>query len=183
MGKLHEAIGESLQKFIEAQKIYFVATAPLSDKGHVNLSPKGLDSFRILGPRQVAYLDLTGSGAETIAHLKENGRITLMFCAFEGAPNIVRLQGKGEAVEPGDGRFEGLLASFPPHAGVRSVILVALDRISDSCGYGVPLYEYKGERSQLLDWAQKKGPEGLAEYRRKNNRTSIDGLPAAKVDG
>jgi hypothetical protein len=135
-----------------------------------------LDSSRILDPRTVAYLDLTGSGVETIAHLRDNGRITFLFCAFEGPPKIVRLYGRGTVLRPGDADFAALAALFPPMAGVRSVIRVSLERVADSCGYGVPRYRYAGERDQLAEWAERKGPDGVATYRAKNNRQSIDGL-------
>ena len=180
MGKVFDGIDEKLAAWIGAQRMFFVATAPRSEAGHVNLSPKGLDSFVVLDPRSVAYLDVVGSGAETIAHLRENGRITLMFCAFEGLPRIVRLYGRGEAIEPGDADFAALAARFPHQPGTRSVIRVALTRIADSCGYGVPLYEYQGERSQIADWAERKGPEGLRAYQLQRNRTSIDALPALR---
>jgi hypothetical protein len=183
MGKLYDEIDETLRRFLEAQRMFFVATAPLDAAGHVNLSPKGLDSFRVIDPRTVAYLDLTGSGIETVAHLRENGRIVLLFCAFEGPPKIVRLQGRGEVVEPSDPGFGALAARFPTFAGTRSVIVISLERISDSCGYGVPLYGYEGQRSQLLDWAERKGADGVVRYREDNNRRSIDGLRGLKGSG
>jgi hypothetical protein len=179
MGKLYGEIDERLRAFIEAQHLFFVATAPSGASGHVNLSPKGLDTFRILGPRQVGYLDYVGSGAETIAHLRENGRIVVMLCAFEGPPRIVRLHGRGEVLEPQDPDFAELRARFP-EAPARALIRVHLERISDSCGYGVPLYEYAGERTQLDDWSDRKGAEGRLLYQRKNNVKSIDGLPALR---
>jgi len=179
MGRLFDGIDEKLAAWIRAQHLFFVASAP-SSGGHVNLSPKGLDSFAILGPRRVAYLDVVGSGAETIAHLRDNGRITLMFCAFEGPPRIVRLYGRGEAVEPGDPEFAELAARFPAYPSTRAILRAELSRIADSCGYGVPLYQYRGERSQLTEWADRKGPEGLRTYRLENNRTSLDGLPALR---
>ena len=181
MGKLFDGIDDAVARFIAAQHVFFVATAPLDAAGHVNLSPKGLQSFKVIDPKTVAYLDLTGSGIETVSHLRENGRIVIMFCAFQSAPKILRLYGRGEAIEPGDPRFNDLLALFPEFPGVRSVILVALERISDSCGYGIPLYRYEGDRAQLLNWAQRKGSPGLAQYRAKNNRASIDGLPGLKA--
>jgi hypothetical protein len=143
-------------------------------------SPKGLDSFRILSSNTVAYLDLTGSGVETIAHLRENGRITIMFCAFDGAPKILRLYGRGEAIEYGDSRFDALAKLFPQMPGARSVIVVSLEGIRDSCGYGVPLYRCEGERKQLLAWAEHKGPAGLRQHRSEVNQFSIDGLPGLK---
>jgi hypothetical protein len=182
MAKLYDGIDDALAHFIAAQHVFFVATAPLDPSGHVNLSPKGLQSFRVIDPKTVAYLDLTGSGIETVSHLRENGRIVIMFCALEGPPKILRLHGRGEAVEPGDRRFDGLRALFPDLPGVRSVILVAVERIADSCGYGVARYHYEGERTQLLDWADRKGAPGLAEYKANNNRASIDGMPGLKVE-
>jgi hypothetical protein len=177
MGSTYEAIDEALAGFLRQQHVFFVGTAPLGADGHVNVSPKGLASFAVLDPRTVAYLDLTGSGVETIAHVGENGRITLLFCAFEGAPRIVRLYGRGRVVPSGDAAFAELAARFPAHPGARSVIVVALERIADSCGFGVPRYEYRGERTQLLEWAERKGPGGLSAYRTDRNRRSIDGLP------
>jgi hypothetical protein len=176
MGKVLTSIDDAHLKFIRAQSMFFVASAPLDGAGHVNVSPKGLDTFRILEPSKVAYLDLTGSGVETIAHLRENGRIVLMFCAFQGPPNILRLYGHGRAVEPSDGEFADLRAHFPVFESTRSIIVVEVSRVSDSCGYGVPLMRYEGERPQLHAWARKQGPDGLREYRRTKNRTSIDGL-------
>ncbi len=164
-------------KFILAQSMFFVASAPLDGQGHINLSPKGLDTFRILGPTSVAYLDLTGSGVETIAHLRENGRIAIMFCAFQGPPDILRLHGCGRAVKQEDAEFPSLQDHFPVFASTRSIIVIDIFRISDSCGYGVPLLQYEGERPQLHAWANKKGPEGLKSYRQEKNRQSIDGLP------
>lgn len=181
MGKLYDEIDGALRRFLEAQHMFFVATAPLAPEGHVNLSPKGLDTFAVLGPLEVAYLDLTGSGIETLAHLHENGRIVLMFCAFSGPPRIVRLHGTGEAIEPGHPEFEDLAARFPAHAGTRCVIRVRLRRISDSCGYGVPRFKYQGQRDQLPAWVERKeAQEGVAAYRRENNATSIDGLPGLR---
>jgi hypothetical protein len=180
MGKTYEAIDERLAKLIGRQHLFFVATAALSAEGSVNLSPKGLDSFAILDPHTVAYLDLVGSGAETIAHLRENGRITLLFCSFEGPPLLLRLYGRGEVFEPGDENFETLLARFPKHPGTRSIIRVSVTRIADSCGFGVPLYRFEGERTQLMAWADRKGEEGLRDYQLSNNRVSLDGLPALR---
>jgi predicted pyridoxine 5'-phosphate oxidase superfamily flavin-nucleotide-binding protein len=176
MGKVHDGIDAALREFIEAQRMFFVATAPAGGEGHVNVSPKGLDSLRVLDEKTVAYLDFNGSGVETIAHLRDYGRITLMLCAFEGPPKIVRLHGKGDAVEPSDERFAGLRARLPEGDHVRSVILVNVERVSDSCGFSVPTYRYEGQRSQLVDWAEKKGADKLVEYRQKENAKSIDGL-------
>lgn len=178
MGKVYDGIDARNAAFITNQHVFFVATAPNGVDGHVNLSPKGLDSFRILDPHTVAYVDLTGSGVETIAHLRENGRIVIMFCAFEGPPRVLRLHGRGEVVEAGDPAFDALSAQFPHYLSTRAIIRVALERISDSCGYGVPLYRYEGERTQLPAWAEHKGTDGLLTYREEKNSASIDGLPA-----
>lgn len=183
MGKVSDVIDERLADFIRRQHVFFVGTAPTDPDGHLNISPKGLDTFRILGPRSVAYLDLTGSGIETVAHLRDNGRITLMFCAFEGRPLVVRLYGRGRVVEPGDGEWDGLIAQFPEYPGVRSVVVVDVERVADSCGFAVPLYEFKGERSQLIAYAENKGPEGMEAYRAAKNRRSIDGLAGLRSAG
>ena len=184
MGKQYEQLDERLIDFIARQRVFFVGTAPSASDGHLNISSKGLDTFRILGPRTVAYLDLTGSGIETVAHVRENGRITVMFCAFEGSPLILRLYGRGRVVEAGDPEWEDLLASFPRQPGVRSVIVVELNRIADSCGFGVPEYEYRQERTQLTNYARRKGHTGLARYRALKNRKSLDGLDGlARVEG
>jgi hypothetical protein len=180
MGTPHETIDGRLRAFIEAQRVFFVATAPLAPEGHVNLSPKGLNAFRVLGPHEVAYLDYVGSGAETIAHVRENGRIAIMFCAFEGPPKIVRLPGRATVIEPGDASFAELRARFDSELEARSVIRVAVDRVSDSCGFGVPLYTLVGERTQLPAWTQRKGSDGLRDYQVKKNARSIDGLPALR---
>jgi hypothetical protein len=177
VGKIYAAIDESIRQFIQAQHVFFVGSAPLDLDGHINLSPKGLDTFRILGPTTVAYLDLTGSGIETVAHLKENGRITLMFCAFQGPPNILRLYGKGRAIGPHHPEFAELVGQFPDYDGIRTIIVVEISRIADSCGYAVPFLRYEGERTQLTAWAGKKGVEGLKTYRTQKNQKSIDGLP------
>ena len=151
--------------------------------GHLNVSPKGLDTFRILGPNTVAYLDLTGSGIETVAHLKQNGRVTIMFCAFEGRPLVVRLYGRGRVVEPGDPEWDGLIGRFPGYPGVRSVVVVHVERVADSCGYAVPLYVFKGERSQLIAYAEKQGAGGMEEYKARKNARSIDGLEGLRSLG
>ncbi|HTF34705.1 MAG TPA: pyridoxamine 5'-phosphate oxidase family protein [Myxococcota bacterium] len=177
MGKTYPEIDQRIAEFLRKQHVFFVATAPLSAEGRVNLSPKGLQSFAVLDPRTVAYLDLTGSGIETVAHLRENDRITLMFCAFEGPPKILRLQGRGEAIERGHSEWDALAARFPSHLGARAVIRVRVERIADSCGYAVPLMRYEGDRDQLTLWAERKGSEGLSAYRAAFNGTSIDGLP------
>ncbi|MGC1644892.1 MAG: pyridoxamine 5'-phosphate oxidase family protein [Candidatus Sulfotelmatobacter sp.] len=177
MARAYLEIDETLSSFIQAQSVFFVATAPLDEKGHVNLSPKGLDTFRILGPRTVAYLDIFGSGVETIAHLRENGRIVIMFCAFQGAPKVLRLHGQGRVVEPHEAEFASLQSHFQVYEGTRGIIVVEVSRISDSCGYGVPLLKHEADRSELPAWCHKRGTEGLKIYRQKKNRQSIDGLP------
>ena len=178
MSKQRDDIDPELAAWLGEQHVFFVATAPLSREGHVNCSPKGGDSFRVLGPREVAYLDYTGSGAETAAHLCENGRIVLMFCAFHGKPEIVRLHGTGEVIAPEDAGFGPMAASFPPNPGTRAVVRVRVTRVSTSCGFAVPFMDYRQERETLDKWAAAKGPEGLAEYRAAKNAGSIDGLPA-----
>jgi Pyridoxamine 5'-phosphate oxidase len=170
------SISDSLAEWWAAQPMFFVATAPGGGDGHVNCSPKGLDTLRILGPTRVAYLDLTGSGVETIAHLRDNGRITLMACAFNGAPRISRIYGTGTVHELGSPGFDELAANFPDLPGRRAVIDVAVDRVSTSCGYAVPLMDLVGDRERLLDWARAKGDHGLADYRVSKNALSIDGI-------
>jgi Pyridoxamine 5'-phosphate oxidase len=178
VGRVLDEITPEIASFIAAQHVFFTATAP-SDGGHINCSPKGLDTLQVLGPREVAYLDLTGSGAETAAHVRENGRITLMFCSFDGKPNIVRLYGRGAVLslsDPDAGRLLERLPAVLP--GARSVIRVDVTRVSTSCGYAVPRLRYEGERAQLIDWAEHKGPDGLDAYRAEKNERSIDGLRA-----
>ena len=175
MGKIFNEITPDLRKWIEKQKMFFVATAPLSPDLHINCSPKGLDSFRILNQCTVAYQDLTGSGIETIAHIKENKRILLMFCAFDGPPKIVRLHGDGEAITPDHEDFENLNAQFPYKRGTRAYSY-KLNRISDSCGYSVPLYQFVKDRDVLDKWVDAKTDEQLQEYRLAKNTASIDGL-------
>jgi hypothetical protein len=178
MGRTYDALTGDLTSWLLDQHVFFVATAPLSLEGHVNLSPKGHDCFRVLSPTCVGYLDLTGSGAETIAHIRENGRITLLFTAFEGPPRIVRLHGQGAVVVPGTERWPELSSHFPDLPGIRSVIVVNVRRVATSCGYSVPLLTYTGERPTLIEWAERKGPDGLVDYRAEKNTTSIDGLSA-----
>jgi hypothetical protein len=177
MGKTYTSIFPELSDWLAQQKVFFVATAPLAQEGQVNCSPKGCDTFRILGEHEVAYLDLTGSGIETVAHLQENGRIVLMFCAFSGPPKIVRLHGKGVVIYPDHPDFSRLQSFFPGHAGVRAIIQVTVERISDSCGHGVPLMSFVAHRDLIEKWSASKGPQGLAEYRATKNRASIDGIP------
>ena len=178
MGKIYEEITPELIAWIEQQHLFFVATAPLGNTGHINCSPKGLDTFRILDSKRVAYLDLTGSGAETIAHLRENGRIVFMFCALEGPPKIVRFHGKGNVITPSSTDWPALRSSFPGYPGARAIILADITRVTDSCGYGVPKYEYLEERDTLERWAEAKGIEGLPLYRKQKNARSIDNLPS-----
>jgi hypothetical protein len=180
MAKVFEGIDAGLAAFVEGQPIFFVATAPLAADGHVNLSPKGHNRVAVLDAHTVAYLDLTGSGVETIAHLRENGRVVLMFCAFEGPPRIVRLHGRGEVVEKGAAGFEDAARRFPEHLSARAVIRVTVERVSDSCGYGVPLMSHQGERSQMDDWAEHKGRAGIADYQATRNARSIDGIPGLR---
>jgi hypothetical protein len=182
MGKTYDHVADSSAEFIARQTLFFVASAPLSASGHVNLSPKGLDSFRVLDPQHVAYLDLTGSGAETIAHLRENGRITLLFCALSGPPLILRIYGRGLVVEPEQHAFAALRARFGAMDGVRAIIHVQVERVAESCGFGVPLYEFVAQRDQIPKWSLKKGAAGLRRFRSERNRCSLDGLPALDTD-
>jgi hypothetical protein len=177
MGKVFDAIDESLAAWIAAQPVFFVGTAPLSGVGLLNLSPRGKDCFSVLGPRTVGWVDYTGSGVETIAHLRENGRIVLMWCAFEGPPRIVRVHGRGTVALLGSEEYEDVVARHPEGSSTRAVIVVEADRISDSCGYGVPLMQHVGERDQLERWAASKGPDGIVAYRAEKNVHSVDGLP------
>ena len=177
MGKVLDGITEEVRRFIAKQHLFFVATAPLAEDGHVNLSPKGMDCFRILDETRVAYLDLTGSGNETSAHIAENRRITFMFCAFEGSPNIIRLYGEGRTILPGDKEWQEWAGRFPAHLSARQIMVAEIHRVSTSCGYAVPLFEYKGERETLTRYWEAKGQDALASYQREKNSTTIDGLP------
>jgi hypothetical protein len=171
------ALSDELAQWWRAQPMFFVATAPSGDGGHVNVSPKGYDTLRVLGPDRVAYLDLTGSGVETIAHLRENGRITLMACAFNGNPRISRLHGHGTVHALGTEGFDALAPEFPELPGRRSIIEVSVERVSTSCGYAVPLMDLVGDRDRLIEWAEKKGHDGLTDYWASKNAASLDGLP------
>ena len=182
MGKIYELIDERIQKWISAQKVFFVATAPLNPQGYINCSPKDGYSIRVLDSKTLVYLDLIGSGVETIAHLRENGRIIVMMCAFEGAPMIMRFYGRGEVIEKGHPDFECLIPLFASEVGIRSFIKIHLDRISDSCGFGVPVMEFKHHRKQLRTFNERNGEEKLAEYKVKHNSLSIDGLPGVTRD-
>ena len=177
MGKTYTTIQPSHKEFISRQKMFFVATAPLANDGHINLSPKGKDSFRVLSDTCVAYLDIVGSGNETSAHLLENGRITIMFCAFEGPPNILRLYGKGYAVLPRDENWNEFTSHFEITMDTRQIIVVDIYEVQTSCGYSVPLYEFSGERDHARKWAESKGVEGLKKYKLEKNLMSLDELP------
>ncbi|MEI5672503.1 MULTISPECIES: pyridoxamine 5'-phosphate oxidase family protein [unclassified Nocardioides] len=183
MGKTYDAIDGRLRAFVERQPVFFVATAPSGDGGHVNVSPKGLaDTFAVVDEHTVAYLDLTASGAETIAHLRQNGRITLMFCSFERTPNVVRFHGRGRVVTVYDDDFATWAARFPANPAARAVIVVDVERVSDSCGYALPLLSLDEERDLLTPNMERRGPDGVLAYRVQKNRTSIDGLPAFDQD-
>ncbi len=174
MAKFYESINKRVKEFIEQQKMFFVATAP--KEGRINLSPKGMDTFKILDDKKVAWLSVTGSGNETSAHLLENGRITIMFCAFNGAPNIVRIYGSAIEVLPGDEEWSQYISLFPELPGTRQIFLVNVETIQTSCGMSLPYYEYQGEREQLNDWAVGKGEDGINTYWEERNQVSIDGL-------
>lgn len=176
MAKFSTELSTSLREFILQQKIFFTASAP--QEGRVNVSPKGMDTFRVLSPQRVGYLDATGSGNETAAHLLQNGRVTVMFCAFEGAPLILRLYARGHIVRPADAEWTQLRPLFgPPLPGERQLVVAAIESVQTSCGFGVPFFEYKGERDQLIQWADRKGREGILAYQAEKNARSIDGLP------
>jgi hypothetical protein len=177
MAKVFDGIDEALAAWITAQPMFFVATAPLAADGHVNVSPRGHDCLSILGAHKVGWVDYTGSGVETISHLRENGRVCLMFASFDHRPRIVRLHGRGTVALPGDPAYCELLARHPAHPGTRAVIVVDVTRVSDSCGYGVPMMELVGERDLLRLHAEKRGTEGMVAYRAEHNAASIDGLP------
>lgn len=175
MGKLYTQLTDDLSEFIQRQKIFFAGTA--SNDSRVNVSPKGMDTLRVLTEDRVVWLNLTGSGNETAAHLRENGRITLMFCAFEGDPLILRLYGHAVVFHPHDAEWESLITLFPPLPGARQIIDMSIDMVQTSCGFGVPFFEYRSDRQQLEEWAEKKGPDGLRQYWHDKNRTSLDGSP------
>jgi hypothetical protein len=177
MGKLHDCIKPAHQEFIEQQHIFFVSTAPLSADGRINLSPKGLDCFRVLSENRVGYMDLISSGNETSAHTLENGRITFMFCSFAGNPLILRLYGKGFAVLPGTDDWNTYAPHFTLYPSTRQIIVADIDLVQTSCGFGVPLFEYAGERDMHFEWAEKKGKAGLEKYVQEKNLRSLDGLP------
>ncbi len=174
MAKFYDKISSRIQQFIEGQKLFFVATA--AKEGRINLSPKGMDTFRVLNENTVAWLSVTGSGNETSAHLLANNRITIMFCAFEGAPNILRLYGKAEELIPTHKKWNDYTKLFPTLPGTRQIFIVSIESVQTSCGMSIPFYEYQGERNQLNDWANEKGTDGIKNYWNEKNQTSIDGL-------
>jgi hypothetical protein len=180
MAKFYTEIPASLQDFIKDQKIFFTATAP--EQGRINLSPKGIDTFRCIDHHTVAYLDLTGSGNETAAHLIENGRITIMFCSFSEQPMILRLYGKGRVIHPRDQEWQTVSPLFESLPGKRQIIMIDVESAQTSCGYGVPIYELKEERQMIIDWANKKGEQGIQDYWEAKNLKSIDGLPTKLLD-
>jgi hypothetical protein len=182
MAKIYDEITEEIADWLEQQRMFFVATAPGGTDGHINCSPKGHDTFRILSPGRVGYLDLTGSGAETIAHIRDNGRIVFMFCALEGPPQIVRLHGRATVVRAPSPEWDELSPQFPELAGARSIIVADITRVADSCGYSIPRYEFVEPRDSLLKLAAKRGPEGVAAAQQRNNVLSIDGLPALEQE-
>jgi hypothetical protein len=175
MAKFNTKITKRTQQFIEAQKVFFVATAPKN--GRINLSPKGMDSFRVVSETNVQWLSVTGSGNETAAHLIDDARITVMFCAFEDAPNIVRIYGTATEIKPNDSQWDELITQFPNTPGARQIFDIAIDTVQSSCGMSIPFYEYKEERNQLNDWAEEKGQQEIKQYWEDRNQTSIDGLP------
>jgi hypothetical protein len=177
MGKFHDSIKPPHKEFIEQQHIFFIATAPLNADGRINLSPKGLDCFRVLSENKVAYMDLISSGNETSAHTLENGRITFMFCSFEGSPNILRLYGKGFAILRHTKEWDDYASFFTIYPSTRQIIVADINMVQTSCGFGVPLYDFIGERDIHFEWAEKKGEEGLLEYVKEKNLVSLDGLP------
>jgi hypothetical protein len=180
MARFYPELNDSHRSFIERQHVFFTATAPAS--GRINLSPKGMDSFRVLDDKTAGYLDLTGSGNETAAHLRENGRFTFMFCSFEGDPLILRLYGQGKVIRRQDADWSKWRPGFPDLPGERQIILMYIESVQTSCGYAVPLMNYQGERDTLARWAEKKGTVGLLDYWREKNSVSIDGLPTGLLE-
>jgi hypothetical protein len=180
MARFYPGLEDKHRAFIAAQKIFFTATGTADSR--LNLSPKGMDSLRVLTPNRVAYLDLTGSGNETAAHLRHDGRMTLMWCSFDADPLILRLYGQGHAVRRQDAAWAGLRPNFPALPGERQIIVLEVDAVQTSCGYAVPRYDHIGERDTLARWADKKGPIGLIDYWREKNRTSIDGLSTGLLE-
>lgn len=176
MGTEYTKIDDGIRNWIERQQVFFVATAPTAANGLVNVSPKGLDSLRVTGPKEILYVDTGGSGIETVAHLKDNGRITLMMCAFDGPPKIFRFYGRGFVFEPHDHEFDSLLARFPKMPAARNIVRIDVERIIDSCGFGVPLYDFRQHRDSLLNYFSARSEEEILDYRRRRNRTSLEGL-------
>ncbi len=181
MSNWYKTITPDIREFIAAQKVFFVATAPA--EGRINLSPKGMDTFRVLGSKRALYLDITGSGNETAAHLRENGRITVMFCSFDKNTRIARVYGRGRTVHPGDGKWDEYLAMFPPQPGVRQIMEIEVESAMTSCGYGVPRLENLSERDTLRKYWEKRSPGAVREYQREWNLRSIDGLPTGLPEG
>lgn len=179
MGKFYQHLEPDLQTFIARQHLFFTGTAPHA--GRVNISPKGMDTLRIVDERTVMYVDLTGSGNETAAHISQNGRLTLMFCSFDEQPLVLRIYGRGEIIARNNPEWVSLISQFPPLPGVRQIVRLRIESLQTSCGYGVPLYNYAGERETLRRWAEKKGEEGLRTYQSERNSISIDGLPTGIV--
>jgi Pyridoxamine 5'-phosphate oxidase len=178
MGRKYETFTEPISTFIAAQPMFFVATAPLSSNGHVNLSPKGADTLRVTGPNTIVYADMVGSAAETIGHLRENGRITIMWCSFGSTPRILRAYGRGEYMVEGDPDFAEMARLFPTYKALRALIRITVDRIADSCGFGVPVMDLVGQRPRMIEWGDRKTTDELQSYMQENNTTTIDGLPA-----
>ncbi|ACB49720.1 hypothetical protein cce_0369 [Crocosphaera subtropica ATCC 51142] len=180
MAQFYSSLTPELIKFIKEQKIFFTATAPI--EGRINLSPKGIDTFRCLDQQTVGYLDLTGSGNETSAHLEDNGRMTIMFCSFSEKPLILRLYGQGKVIHPRDEEWRQLYPNFPTYEGERQMIILTLSSAQTSCGFGVPIYEYQETRDTLIEWAKKKGKTGIYDYWQQKNQVSIDGLPTKLLE-
>lgn len=180
MAKFYEQLNDTLKGFISEQKIFFTASAPI--EGRVNLSPKGMDTFRCVDDKTVAYLDLTGSGNETAAHISENGRLTIMFCSFAENPLILRLYGKGEIVRLNSQKWKNLSGHFQSFIGERQIIVLHIESLQTSCGFGVPVFQLKAERTKLVEWAERKSENGINAYWREKNKTSIDGLPTGICD-
>ena len=180
MAKFYDELNNELRNFISEQKIFFTATAP--NNGRVNLSPKGMDTFRCFDNKTVGYLDLTGSGNETAAHISENGRMTIMFCSFSEKPLILRLYGKGEIIHLNSEKWKNYFPNFSSFVGERQIIVLNIESLQTSCGFGVPVYELKEEREKLLEWAEKKGESGIKNYWKEKNQFSIDGLPTGICD-
>lgn len=180
MAKFSSELSDSHIDFIQQQKMFFTATAVNS--GRVNLSPKGMDTFRVLDKNKVAYLDLTGSGNETAAHINNNGRLTIMFCGFTDIPLILRLYGQGQVLTPNHSQWQNHIDNFVSITGMRQIIVLDIESVQTSCGYAVPLYQYEGERDTLVRWAEKKGEQGIRDYWQQRNQISIDGLPTKLLE-